>query len=193
MLHRTYYSNHVGSLGQSLYYEEGRHSTATAPRGVKLQRFAKPEAAMDVARNDAAQRGLEGTEVQPVKLVGVEAPAAKPTYHSRLAEAGFYPTGTDFYGKEEHKLTINANDGGTFDVRVFQADKEKAGLHVQYEKGRIIDGGRTIHTQFDTLDEAMVCVDGYLKLSERQGRTEAPVTAPVGKEEEQEPPRMRMR
>ena len=85
ILRRTYYSGQVGSIGQN-FYDDGRwHTTATAPEGVKLQRFGTPEAAVEIARSDAAQRGLEGAEAQPVKMMGVdiEMPTVAPAVRMR--------------------------------------------------------------------------------------------------------------
>lgn len=134
-------------------------------------------------------RGFADAATQPFEMVALKTPTSIATYRNQLSGAGFYPTGADLYGKDEHKLTIAASDDGTFGLHVFQSGMEKIGLRVQYEKGRIIDGRRTVHTQFDTLDEVMVCVGGYLKLAERHDAIEMPVRG----ETEIKPPRMRMR
>ena len=143
VLRRTYFNNSIGSLGQSLYEDGQWHSTATAPRGMKLKQFETQEAAIQVARNDAAQRGLE------------ETPPAEDgeTFCERLAREGFHPTGNDFYGKNDHSRTMDAGDGGIFQMRIFQTADNQTGLHVQYEKYNLIDGSRTVDTQFGTLDE----------------------------------------
>ncbi|WP_291447685.1 SNF2-related protein [Desulfovibrio sp.] len=167
VLRRTYFSSLVGSLGQSLYEDDQWYSTATAPRGVKLKQFETQEAALQVARSDAAQRGLQ------------ETPAVGVAYHERLAKAGFHVTGTDFHGKNEHELTMDAGDGGTFEMRVFQAAGDQIGLRVQYEKYNLIDDSRTVNTQFSTLDEALECVDGYQNVAERQSCPQTPETAPA--------------
>ena len=157
VLRRTYFNNSIGSLGQSLYEDGQWHSTATAPRGMKLKQFETQEAAIQVARNDAAQRGLE------------ETPPAEDgeTFCERLAREGFHPTGSDFYGKNDHSRTMDAGDGGIFQMRIFQTADNQTGLHVQYEKYNLIDGSRTVDTQFGTLDEALEFVGGYETLAER--------------------------
>lgn len=157
VLRRTYFNNSIGSLGQSLYEDGQWHSTATAPRGMKLKQFETQEAAIQVARNDAAQRGLE------------ETPPAEDgeTFCERLAREGFHPTGNDFYGKNDHSRTMDAGDGGIFQMRIFQTADNQTGLHVQYEKYNLIDGSRTVDTQFGTLDEALEFVGGYETLAER--------------------------
>ena len=157
VLRRTYFNSSIGSLGQSLYEDGQWHSTATAPRGMKLKQFETQEAAIQVARNDAAQRGLE------------ETPPAEDgeTFCERLAREGFHPTGNDFYGKNDHSRTMDAGDGGIFQMRIFQTADNQTGLHVQYEKYNLIDGSRTVDTQFGTLDEALEFVGGYETLAER--------------------------
>lgn len=157
VLRRTYFNNSIGSLGQSLYEDGQWHSTATAPRSMKLKQFETQEAAIQVARNDAAQRGLE------------ETPPAEDgeTFCERLAREGFHPTGNDFYGKNDHSRTMDAGDGGIFQMRIFQTADNQTGLHVQYEKYNLIDGSRTVDTQFGTLDEALEFVGGYETLAER--------------------------
>lgn len=157
VLRRTYFNSSIGSLGQSLYEDGQWHSTATAPRGMKLKQFETQEAAIQVARNDAAQRGLE------------ETPPAEDgeTFCERLAREGFHPTGSDFYGKNDHSRTMDAGDGGIFQMRIFQTADNQTGLHVQYEKYNLIDGSRMVDTQFDTLDKALEFVGGYETLAER--------------------------
>lgn len=157
VLRRTYFNSNIDSLGQSLYEDGQWHSTATAPRGMKLKQFETQEAAIQVARNDAAQRGLE------------ETPPAEDgeTFCERLAREGFHPTGSDFYGKNDHSRTMDAGDGGIFQMRIFQTADNQTGLHVQYEKYNLIDGSRMVDTQFDTLDKALEFVGGYETLAER--------------------------
>ena len=157
VLRRTYFNSNIDSLGQSLYEDGQWHSTATAPRGMKLKQFETQEAAIQVARNDAAQRGLE------------ETPPAEDgeTFCERLAREGFHPTGSDFYGKNDHSRTMDAGDGGIFQMRIFQTADNQTGLHVQYEKYNLIDGSRTVDTQFDTLDKALEFVKGYQTPAER--------------------------
>ena len=64
---------------------------------------------------------------------------------------------------------MDAGDGGIFQMRIFQTADNQTGLHVQYEKYNLIDGSRTVDTQFGTLDEALEFVGGY----------EAPVESPA--------------
>ena len=128
VLRRTYFNSSIGSLGQSLYEDGQWHSTATAPGGMKLKQFETQEAAIQVARNDAAQRGLEETPNRPAETAAPQAAAI--ICHKRMAKASFHPTGSDFYGKNEHELTMDAGDGGTFKMRVFQSAGDQVGLHV---------------------------------------------------------------
>lgn len=172
VLRRAYFNSSIGSLGQSLYEDGQWHSTATAPGGMKLKQFETQEAAIQVARSDAAQRGLEVTEAQ-------QTPMDTSAYYDRLADAGFHSSGSDFYGKHEHTLTIDANDGGTFKMRVFQSAGDQVGLHVQYEKYNLMDDSRTVNTQFSTLDEALDYVEGYRRLAAPQAKAEAPMVSPA--------------
>ena len=164
-LRRTYFNNHVGSLGGSLYDDGKWHSTSTAPQGVKLRLFASLEEGLAAAREDAAQRGLR--ETPPAEPAAPESALDGETFRERLGKAGFHPTGSDFYGKDEHSKTMDAGDGGIFQMRIFQTAQNQAGLHVQYEKYNLIDGSRTVDTQFDTLDAALEFVKGYQTSAER--------------------------
>lgn len=170
VLRYTYFSSTVGSIGQSWYTDDQWHSTSSAPRGVKLRQFATVEEAMKIAHEDAVQRGLEETAAQ-------QTPTKMSTYHDRLTDAGFCSTGKDFYGKSEHELTIDAGDGGTFRMRVFQSAGEQVGLRVQYEKYNLIDDSRTVNTQFNTLDETLDYVEGYRRLAAPQAKAEAPMVS----------------
>ena len=123
---------------------------------------------MAVARQDAAMRGIAEAMTQAVERFPASLDASQ-SYHDRLANAGFHPTGSDFYGKNEHSKTMDAGDGGIFQMRIFQTADNQTGLHVQYEKYNLIDGSRTVDTQFDTLDKALEFVGGY----------EAPVESPA--------------
>lgn len=88
VLRRTYFSRRVGSLGQS-FYEDGQwHSTSNTPQGVKLKQFESQEAAIQVARSDAAQRGLKESLDQSVETVAPEVPAAGVNSHERLVRTG---------------------------------------------------------------------------------------------------------
>ena len=62
VLRRTYFNNHVGSLGGSLYEDGKWHSTTTAPRGVKFRLFASLEDGLTAAREDAARAGPQGND-----------------------------------------------------------------------------------------------------------------------------------
>lgn len=159
VLRRTYFNSSIGSLGQNLYEDDQWHSTATAPGGMKLKQFETQEAAIQAARNDVTQRGLEEAPDRPAETAAPQVAAI--ICHKRMAKAGFHPTGSDFYGKNEHELTMDAGDGGTFKMRVFQSAGDQVGLHVQYEKYNLIDYSRTVNTQFSTLDEDLGYVEGY--------------------------------
>ena len=165
MLHRTYFSEHVGSLGQGMYEDGQWHSTSSAPRGVHLKRFETAEEALGVAREDAARRGLK--ETPPAEAAAPVSALNGATFRERLARAGFRPTGSDFYGKNEHSKTMDAGDGGIFQMRIFQTADNQTGLHVQYEKYNMIDGSRTVNAQFGTLDEALEFVGAYQTPAER--------------------------
>lgn len=179
VLRRTYFNSSIGSLGQSLYEDGQWHSTATAPGGMKLKLFETQEAAIQIARNDAAQRGLEETPAQPAETAASEGLAANVTYQEQLAKTGFHPTGSDFYGKNEHELTMDAGDGGTFKMRVFQSAGDQVGLHVQYEKYNLIDDSRTVNTQFSKLDEALGYAEGYRQRTAPQAKSEASMLSPA--------------
>lgn len=64
---------------------------------------------------------------------------------------------------------MDAGDGGIFKMRIFQNAMNQTGLHVHYEKYNMIDGSRTVDTQFDTLDAALEFVKGYQTPAERPG------------------------
>lgn len=278
MLHRTYFSEHVGSLGQGMYEDGQWHSTSSAPRGVYLKKFESAEEALGIAREDAAQRGLK--EPQPEKteklrfsipplpktvlafgegdsrieyvaydhsthhalervhfrnstrwpiytmydddcwhvpqdapryapfkqfktaeeaiaaarqdaaMRGIAeamtqtvehfpaSPDASQSYHARLVDTGFSSSGSDFYGKNEHALTLEAGDGGSYELRVFQTGNDKIGLRVQYEKNHIINGARTVNATFDSLAEALEQVEAYRQLTVPQAKTAVQTASP---------------
>ena len=165
MLHRTYFNEHVGSLGQGMYEDGQWHTTSNAPRGVHLKRFETAEEALTAAREDAARRGLKKTT--PAETAAPVSALNGATFRERLARAVFRPTGSDFYGKDEHSRTIDAGDGGIFQMRIFHTAENQTGLRVQYEKHNLIDGPRTVNAQFGTLDEALDFVGGYQTPAER--------------------------
>lgn len=167
VLRRTYFNSSIGSLGQSLYEDDQWHSTATAPSGMKLKQFETREAAIQVARNDAAQRGLE--ETPPAEKIP-SSPDASQSYHDRLVGAGFSPSSLDFYGKHEHILKLDAEDDEMYELRVFQAGNGKIGLRVQYEKNHIINGARTVNATFDSLAESLEHVEAYRQLTAPQAK-----------------------
>ena len=167
VLRRTYFNSSIGSLGQSLYEDDQWHSTATAPSGMKLKQFETREAAIQVARNDAAQRGLE--ETPPAEKIP-SSPDAYQSYHDRLVGAGFSPSSLDFYGKHEHILKLDAEDDEMYELRVFQAGNGKIGLRVQYEKNHIINGARTVNATFDSLAESLEHVEAYRQLTAPQAK-----------------------
>ena len=178
VLRRTYFNSSIGSLGQSLYEDGQWHSTATAPSGMKLKQFETREAAIQVARNDAEQRGLE--ETPPAEAAAPASTLAGETFRDRLARAGFHPTGSDFYGKNEHALTLDAVDGGMYELRVFQTGNDKIGLRVQYEKNHIINGARTVRATFDTFAEALEHVEAYRQLTAPQAKAAVQTASPSG-------------
>lgn len=173
ILRRTYFNSAVGSLGQSLYDDGLWHSTATVPRDVKLRLFASREEGLVAAREDAARRGLkeEAPTVRETAAQSAENHDATQSYPDRLANAGFSASGSDFYGEHEHALTLDANDGGTYELRVFRTVGDRIGLRVQYEKNRIIDGTRTVNATFDTLAETLEHVEAYRQLTAPQAKS----------------------
>lgn len=177
VLRRSYFNSSIGSLGQNLYEDGQWHSTATAPSGMKLKQFETREAAIQVARNDAAQRGLE--ETPPAEKIP-SSPDASQSYHDRLVGAGFSASGLDFYGKHEHILKLDAEDDEMYELRVFQTGNDKIGLRVQYEKNHIINGARTVHASFDTLAEALEHVEAYRQLTAPQAKAAPQTASPSG-------------
>ena len=173
ILRRTYFNSAVGSLGQSLYDDGLWHSTATVPRDVKLRLFASLEEGLVAAREDAARRGLkeEAPTVRETAAQSAENNDATQSYPDRLANAGFSASSSDFYGKHEHALTLDANDGGTYELRVFRTVGDRIGLRVQYEKNRILDGTRTVNATFDTLAETLEHVEAYRQLTAPQAKS----------------------
>ena len=185
VLRRTYFNNHVGSLGSRLYEDGKWHSTTTAPQGVKLRLFASLEEGLAAAREDAARRGLK--ETPPAETAAVQSAErissssdASQSYHDRLVGAGFSASGLDFYGKHEHTLKLDAEDDGMYELRVFQAGNGKIGLRVQYEKNHIINGARTVRASFDTLAEALEHVEAYRQLTAPQAKAAAQTASPSG-------------
>ena len=178
VLRRTYFNSSIGSLGQSLYEDGQWHSTATALSGMKLKQFETREAAIQVARNDAEQRGLE--ETPPAEAAAPASTLAGETFRDRLARVGFQPTGSDFYGKNEHALTLDAEDSGMYELRVFQTVNDKIGLRVQYEKNHIINGARTVNASFDSLAEALEHVEAYRQLTAPQAKAAVQTASPSG-------------
>ena len=165
VLRRTYFNSHVGSVGGSLYDDGKWHSTTTVPQGVKLRLFASLEEGLSAAREDAARRGFK--ETPPAEAAAPVSAQDGGSFRERLADAGFHPTGSDFYGKNEHSKTMDAGDGGIFQMRIFQTADNQTGLRVQYEKHNMIDGSRTVKGRFGTLDEALEFVGGYQTPAER--------------------------
>ena len=185
VLRRTYFNSHVGSLGSRLYEDGKWHSTTTAPQGVKLRLFASLEEGLAAAREDAARRGLK--ETPPAETAAVQSAErissssdASQSYHDRLVGAGFSASGLDFYGKHEHTLKLDAEDGEMYELRVFQTGNGKIGLRVQYEKNHIINGARTVRASFDTLAEALEHVEAYRQLTAPQAKAAAQTASPSG-------------
>ena len=183
ILRRTYFNSAVGSLGQSLYDDGLWHSTATVPRDVKLRLFASLEEGLVAAREDAARRGLkeEAPTVRETAAQSAENHDATQSYPDRLANAGFSASSSDFYGKHEHALTLDVNDGETYELRVFKTVGDRIGLRVQYEKNRIIDGTRTVNAIFDTLAETLEHVEAYRQqLTAPQAKSAVQPASPSG-------------
>lgn len=185
ILRRTYFNSVVGSLGQSLYDDGKWHSTVTAPRDVKLRLFASLEEGLIAAREDAARRGLK--ETHPAETAAAQSAErtstssdASQSYHDRLVGAGFSSSGSDFYGKNEHALTLDAEDSGMYELRVFQTVNDKIGLRVQYEKNHIINGARTVNASFDSLAEALEHVEAYRQLTAPQAKAAVQTASPSG-------------
>lgn len=178
VVRRTYFNSHIGSLGSSLYEDGKWHSTATAPQGVKLRLFASLEEGLSAARGDATRRGLK--ETTPAEAAAPVSALDGGLFRKRLADTGFHPTGSDFYGKNEHALTLNAVDGGMYELRVFQMENDKIGLRVQYEKNHIINGARTVRASFDSLAEALEHVEAYRQITAPQAKAAAQTASPSG-------------
>ena len=140
---------------------------------MKLRLFASREEGLVAAREDAARRGLKEETPAAGKTAAQSAENHDTTqsYHDRLAETGFSASSSDFYGKHEHALTLDAEDGGTYELRVFKTVGDRIGLRVQYEKSRIIDGTRTVSAIFDTLAEALEHVEAYRQLTAPQAKS----------------------
>ena len=148
--------------------------------GVKLRLFASQEAGLIAARDDAARHGLKETPpaetaaVQPAKRISPSSDASQ-FYHDRLVGRDFSSSGANFYGKNEHVLTLGAGDGGAF-----QTVNDKIGLRVQYEKNHIISGARTVNATFDTLAEVLEHVEAYRQLTAPQAKAAALTASPSG-------------
>lgn len=132
---------------------------------------------MAVARQDAAMRGIAEAMTQPVERFPAS-PDASQSYHDQLVGAGFSTSSSDFYGKNEHALTLEAEDGGSYELRVFQTGNDKIGLRVQYEKNHIINGARTVNATFDSLAEALEHVEAYRQLTAPQAKSAVQTTSP---------------
>lgn len=125
VVQRTVFHQLAGSLGQSLYEDGQWYTTATAPRGMHMLRFASPEEGMAAAREDAARRGLcsAATAKDGAALLPPPGMARDDLYRQQLREAGFHPAASDFYGKQEQVRTFDAGDGGHFEFRVFRTEE----------------------------------------------------------------------
>ena len=147
-----------------------------------MRLFASLEEGLIAAREDAARRGLkeETPTTEKTAAQSAENHDATQSYPARLANAGFSASGSDFYGKHEHALTLDAEDGGTYELRVFRTAGDRIGLRVQYEKNRIIDGTRTVNAIFDTLAEALEHVEAYRQLTAPQARAAVQRDSPPG-------------
>ena len=161
VVRRTFFNQQVGSLGLALYEDGQWRTTSTAPRGMKLMQYATQDEALLAARTDARSRNLqECTPQSEEKPQVIASSSLQDTYHAKLLEAGFHPTGDDFFGKHEYASSVPASDGGTYCLRLFQSGS-MIGLRSSYEKGNIIDGRRTVKATFENLDKALEFVSGY--------------------------------
>ena len=77
-------------------------------------------------------------------------------------------------------MTLNAVDGGMYELRVFQMENDKIGLRVQYEKNHIINGARTVRASFDSLAEALEHVEAYRQITAPQAKAAAQTASPSG-------------
>lgn len=101
-------------------------------------------------------------------------------YSDRLADAGFFPVHKDFFGKNEHRLTVTGGDGDKFELSMFQSPDGKIGLHVQCEKNHIIDDRRTHQSLFDSLDAALRYVENFRLCQTGLGQTDqTPTESPA--------------
>lgn len=149
---------------------------------MNLRLFASLGEGLIAAREDAARRGLkeETPTAEKTATQSAENHDATQSYPDRLANAGFSASSSDFYGKHEHALTLDAEDGGTYELRIFRTVGDRIGLRVQYEKNRIIDGTRTVNAIFDTLAEALEHVEAYRQLTAPQAKAPVQTASPSG-------------
>lgn len=161
----------------TMYDDNCWHVPQDAPRYAFSKKFKTAEEAMAVARQDAAMRGIAEAMTQPVERFPAS-PDASQSYHDRLVDTGFSSSGSDFYGKNEHALTLEAEDGGSYELRVFQTGNDKIGLRVQYEKNHIINGARTVNATFDSLAEALEHVEAYRQLTAPQAKSAVQTASP---------------
>ena len=115
----------------------------------------------EIAQTDAVSRNRQECTPLSEEIPQVTVSASlQDTYHAKLLEAGFHPTGDDFFGKHEYASSVSASDGGTYCLRLFQSGS-MIGLRSSYEKGNIIDSRRTVKATFENLDKALEFVSGY--------------------------------
>ncbi|WP_165067997.1 helicase C-terminal domain-containing protein [Desulfovibrio sp. ZJ200] len=179
VLERAHFRNATRWPVYTMYDDDHWHTCQDAPRYAVSKKFKTAEDAMTVARQDAATYGIAEAMTQTVENFPSNADASQ-SYHDRLVGTGFSASGSDFYGKNEHALTLEAEDGGSYELRVFQTGNDKIGLRVQYEKNNIINGARTVHATFDSLAEALEHVEAYRQLTAPQVKAAVQTASPSG-------------
>ncbi len=179
VLERAHFRNSTRWPVYTMYDDDHWHTCQDAPRYAVSKKFKTAEDAMTFARQDAATYGIAEAMTQTVENFPSNADASQ-SYHDRLVGTGFSASGSDFYGKNEHALTLEAEDGGIYELRVFQTGNDKIGLRVQYEKNNIINGARTVHATFDSLAEALEHVEAYRQLTAPQVKAAVQTASPSG-------------
>lgn len=164
VLRRTSFDSHVGSLGMTLYEDGQWHTTATVPPDLGLRRFGTPDEAIDYAQADARKRGLMAPPQSGQMENGAASDYDSDNPKAPILSAGFIPLGRDCLGWEEYGLKTDADDGGSYAIRLSCAGDE-INVNVQYEKDHIIDGRRTIKGNFNNLEQALDFVGAYMPLS----------------------------
>ena len=124
---------------------------------------------------NAVLLGFADAMTYAVKDLSTASPTDNDSCRQAMEKAGVRPSGMDSYGKQEHELKVETEDGGTCELRIFQTEEGKVGLRVQHEKDHIINGARAVHTSFDALKKTLDYVSTYKKMTETQNITAHPV------------------